>query len=644
MNLTFKNITVRISIILILITWGFTARASHMIGGDITYRCLGNNRYQITITLFQDCLNGEPEAIAQDDPANYSIYRNSPIPLLVAYGNVRSASTDIIPTGFSNECITNYPNTCLRRQVFVFEVELPPDNVYGYTIVYQRCCRNAVIQNIINPGNIGVTYSATIPPSNSDCANNSAVFKNVPPQIICSANPFAYDFSATDIDGDSLSYELCTAYRGGSTSQSGIAPSGDEITPPPFSPVPYLPPYSSQMPMSGFPPLQIDPVTGMLTITPNTVGRFVISVCVHEWRNGIIINTLSRDVQFVVTNCSKTVVANIPQFSTQPNTYIVECTGYTVQFVNQSSGGFNYIWDFGDGTPTSTDFEPTHTYADTGVYVVKLVVNDGSTCPDSITRFVKIFPVLSVDFDFDGIHCPKDTISFSDLSTATYRPFASWSWSFGDGDSSTMQNPVHAYAKGGDYAVQLIATTIKGCVDTITKTVDIDRFEPFAGNDTIIVLGYPYSLHASGGDFYHWSPSNYLSNPNVPDPAVNFPDTGHYTFVVDVASEANCHGSDTINVWVVKDGGILMPNAFTPNGDGVNDVVKPLLIGYTKLNYFRIFNRWGQLVFATENIDEGWDGRYNGQIGDLSTYYWIVSADNISGQEDIKKGDLTLLR
>ncbi len=616
--------------------------ASHMIGGDITYRCLGNSVYEITITLFQDCLNGDQLAISQDNPAFYAIYRNGPSSQFFSSGTVSASATDIIPTGFSNECIINYPNTCLRRQVFVFETLLPP-NEYGYTVVYQRCCRNDVIQNIVNPGNIGVTYSATIPgdTTGNQCINNSAVFNSMPPQIICNANPFEYDFSATDPDGDSLSYELCQAYRGGSVNNA--KPSDAEISNPPFPPVPYLPPYSAVMPMSGFPPLQIDPVTGQITITPNAIGRFVISVCVNEWRNGNIINTVSRDVQFVVTNCSKTVVANMPQFSEQPNTYLVECDGFTVHFFNTSTGGFDYYWDFGDGN-SSTEFEPVHTYADTGIYEVKLVVNQGTTCPDSIERLVKIFPEFQVDFEFDGVHCPKDTIHFTDLSIATYPPLTSWKWDFGDGRTSEMQNPGHAYSVGGTYPVQLVATTIKGCTDTAVKAVDIDVFDPFAGNDTILVLNYPYNLSASGGDFFQWSPSDYLNNPSIPNPAVSFPDTGHYTYVVHVSSEAGCFGTDTINIWVVKDGGILMPNAFSPNGDGTNDLVRPLLIGFANLNYFRIFNRWGAMVYDTESMDGGWDGTYNGQPADISTYFWIVSATDIYGKTVIQKGDLILLR
>ncbi len=622
----------------------FLTQASHMVGGDVTYRCLGANNFEITITLFQDCLYGEPGALAQDNPAYYSIFRRGSSELVRA-DSVQAFSTEIVNPNFSNACINNYPNTCMRKQVFRFTVNLAP-TTSGYTIIYERCCRNAAINNIVNPGNVGVTYFATIPPFTSGtCPNNSAVFKNFPPQIICSNNPFVYDFSATDADGDSLSYKFCPARPGGSTSDAkpfGIGmnpnPTGDSVN--------YLSPYSSVMPMSGIPPLQINPVTGLMTGTPSAVGRFVVTVCVTEWRNGVAINTISRDVQFVVTNCSKAVVANIPELADEPNTYTIECKGYTVHFVNQSTGGFSYLWDFGVPGATSTEFEPTFTYPDTGVYVVKLVVNAGSTCPDSISRIVKIYPYYAANFDWQGKMCPGEPIQFSDSSTATYPPVVSWSWSFGDGGTSNVQNPIHIYAKpGGPQQVTLTSKSKLGCKDAITKTLPLPYFDPFAGNDTIIVLGYAFNLNGTGSQFYQWIPTDYLSDPNIANPKVTFPDTGRYTYVLRGTNEEGCVALDTIEIWVVTYGQVFVPNAFSPNGDGINDVLMPRIVGYSRINYFHIYNRYGQQVYtSTNNNYPGWNGMYNGKVADVGTYFWVINVTAADGTKVTKKGDITLIR
>lgn len=622
---------------------GNAVYATHMIGGDVVYRCLGSNRFEITVTLFQDCENGEPSAIAADNPAYFSIF-NATTNALVMADSQYAVSTEIVNPNFSNACINNYPNTCLRKQVFRFERVLPPTTA-GYTIVYERCCRNASINNIVNPGNVGVTYFASIPPfASGQCPNNSAVFKTMPPQIICSNNPFVYDFSATDADGDSLVYRLCAARPGGTPTNP--KPFGNLMQHPVGVSVNYLGAYSAAMPITGVPPLQINAQTGLMTGTPINVGRFVVTVCVDEYRNGVVINTLSRDVQFVITNCSKVVVANIPELPDEPNTYTVQCKGYNVQFRNTSTGGFSYLWHFGVGGATSTDFEPNFTYPDTGTYVVKLVVNAGSTCPDSIERLVKIYPEFNADFEWSGLLCPKSPIQFSDSSKATYPFVSQWLWQFGDGNTSNQQHPIHAYAPpGGPQQVTLIARTTLGCRDTLSKELPLPYFDPKAGNDTIIVLGYEFNLNATGAEFYSWSPSQFLSNPSIANPRVTFPDTGTYTFIVTGSTHTGCVGWDTIVVQVVKDPQIFIPNAFSPNGDGLNDLLIPRIVGFARIQTFQIFNRYGERVFSSVNDNyPQWNGRFKGRDLDIGVYYWIAEIIGVQGEKVVRKGDITLLR
>src|SRR5690606_22865932 len=123
------------------------------------------------------------------------------------------------------------PPRCLLKSRFTRILELPPSEV-GYTVVYQRCCRNPNIVNLVNSGNQGVTYFATLPPNMaSECINNTPQFKNEPPQVICVNFPFMYDYSAVDADGDSLVYRLGPSYRGASTDLA--IPQGPQITAPP---------------------------------------------------------------------------------------------------------------------------------------------------------------------------------------------------------------------------------------------------------------------------------------------------------------------------------------------------------------------------------------------------------------------------
>jgi gliding motility-associated-like protein len=610
------------------------------VGGEVTYVYLGGNNYRVRIDIYQDCLTGEPPAIAQDNPAFISIFDGTGRRLLS--DSIQATSSLKIPDNFSNECVNNKPPTCLNRLTFIKIYNLPP-NGSGYEVVYQRCCRNAGIANIVDPGSVGATYYCNIP----TVPNNSAVFKNYPPQIICINNPIFYDHSAVDPDGDSLSYEFCTAYSGGAPTDAKPIPLTTS-----FQPVNYVSGYDAQHPLKGNPPLKIDGKTGMITGTPVQLIRSVVTVCCHEWRNGVIINTVTREFQFVVTNCSKAVIAYIPQLSEEFNTYIVQCKGYTVQFINQSTGANPnnpnaYSWDFGVpdvNSDTSHQKEPEFTYPDTGTYAVKLVVNRGSTCSDSITRLVKVYPYLKAEFDYDGLPCPNTPIQFNNHTESTFKPVNFTNWNFGDGNSTSDENPIHSYSSGGTYPVTLVSKNVKGCIDTATHNIQIENFRPFAGNDTIIVKGESIIFNATGGSVYTWTPSTYLNNPNVRNPIGYYPDTTKITYVVHIASEAGCEGDDSITVWVVNQSAIFVPSAFSPNGDGRNDILRPIGIGYRDVNYFRVYNRWGQAVFYGTKFNEGWDGSYQGRTADIGTYFWVLSITDRFGNETTMKGDATLIR
>lgn len=615
--------------------------ASHIVGGEITYVCQGGNRYKITVSIYRDCLGGIAGAISEDNPALISIFTSAGRRVIddSIHGNNQTGT--VIPPNFKNDCVTNPPQTCLNR--IVFEKEYVLDNTAtGYTVVYQRCCRNGSILNIIDPSNSGATYSCKIPQAAAAQCNNSAVFRNFPPQIICINNPLIYDHSATDPDGDSLTYEFCQAYNGGATNNPRPVPVFVA------DPLVYQGPYTYSRPMGGNPRIQIDAKTGMITGTPNLQGRFVVSVCCHEWRNGVMINTTTREFQFVVTNCSKAVIADIPQYSTEYNTYIINCMNHTVTFDNLSRGATTYYWDFGvrtTETDTSTAFQPTYTYPDSGTYVVTLIVNKGTTCSDSISRFVKVYPKLYVNFDSKLVACPGDTLDFMDRSTSSYA-LSSWQWNFNDFTKvDTNQNTRHAFQYGGLYNVGLIVQNTQGCMDTLFRKILIDPFIPFIGKDTTIVKGERIYFNIPSGANFQWTPVTYLSNPSIPNPVGHFTDEGRFVYTVTARNpETNCTATDSFIVTVISNGFLAIPNAFTPNGDGVNDRFRPLYVGYESISAFRIYNRYGEEVFVSQSMEDSWDGTFNGQDQEVGVYYWLIQAKDRFGQPVEDKGDVSLLR
>ena len=529
----------------------------------------------------------------------------------------------------------------MRKTVFVKDYVLP-NNALGYRILYQRCCRNATILNINNPGTTGASYYCDIPPLGTVGVNNSAIFKEDPPQIICLNVPFVYDHSATDVDGDSLSYNLCEAYIGGSQSNSSPMPNSISLFP-----VNYSVPYTFDNPIQGNPGIQIDAVSGLMYFTPTIQGRYVVTVCCNEWRNGVIINTSKREFQFVITNCYKTTIANIPQFSTDFNTYIFTCKTKEVNFKNTSIGGLTYHWDFGVNnslTDTSNLFEPTYIYPDTGTYKVKLIVNPKSTCSDSITRYVKVYPSFLTDFTISGNPCPNSPLTLISQVNNSNPPTTFYNW-FSNGNLiSNDVNATISYTNSGTNTIKLVAGNNKGCRDSIKKEFIIETFIPFAGNDTTIVVGEQIQFNASGGNQYLWTPGTYLNITNIADPVGLYPFIDTIQYTVNITSSNGCVGSDDIVVRVVKQGSYFMPSGFTPNNDGNNDRIRPILIGYTKLNYFSVYNRWGELIFNSKNINDSWDGTYKDQKCEMGTYFYSISVTDRNNKVDNYKGDFILIR
>ena len=635
-----KQIKNSFYIILLSLLWGLNSYASHIIGGEFTYTYQGNNVYRVTLSIYQDCLTGNPSAIQQDNPAKVTIFEGDGN-IYLQDATLVAVSSVLIPSNFSNSCITNVPNTCLRKTVFVKDYVLPT-NTLGYRILYQRCCRNATILNIDNPGTTGASYYCDIPPLGTIGVNNSAIFKVDPPQIICLNVPFVYDHSATDADGDSLSYNLCEAYIGGSQSNSSPLPNSISLFP-----VNYSVPYTFDNPIQGNPGIQIDAVSGLMYFTPTIQGRYVVTVCCNEWRNGIIINTSKREFQFVITNCYKTTIANIPQYSTDFNTYIFTCKTKEINFKNTSIGGLTYHWDFGVAnlqSDTSNLFEPTFTYPDTGTYKVKLIVNPKSTCSDSITRYVKVYPSFKTDFNISGNPCPNTIINLNSQITNTAPPTTFYNWYSNGNLISNDANTTTSYTTSGKNFITLVAGNSKGCKDSINKEYVIDNFIPFAGNDTTIVVGEQIQFNASGGSLYSWTPNLYLNVANIADPVGFYPVIDTILYTVNITSSNGCIGADDIVVRIVKQGSYFMPNGFTPNNDGNNDRIRPILIGYTKLNYFSIYNRWGELLFNSKNINDSWDGTYKDQKCEMGTYFYTISVTDRNNKIDNYKGDFILLR
>lgn len=845
--------------------------AHHIVGGQIYYTFTGivggQYQYNVTLLLYRDKTStiGAPldpqAAIAIFDKGTNAMVWNSDIPI--------NDSTDLHLISPSL-CINNPPTVWYVVGRYNFNISLPA-SLSGYIITYQRCCRVDIINNLISGIQVGATYTAEIPGNSllsTAPQNNSAHFLGIDTVAICANHSFTYNFGATDADGDSLSYYFCNAY----TCQDN-PPNPDPPLPPPYSSVPYAIPFSGSSPLGIN--VQINSNTGLITGIAPASGVYVVTVCVNEYRNGVLIATQRKDLQIKIADCDFAA-------ATLEQPFYRNCKNFTVSFQDLTPSNLinSYFWDFGTGRPgdTSNLPNPTFTYPDTGTYVVKLVVNRHQTCSDSATSLVKIYPGFNPDFNSNGV-CLINPVFFTDNTQATYGTVNSWSWDFGDGSTSTTRNPQHTYSTTGNKNVTLIVASSKGCIDTITKIINIidkppialafrdtlicppdqlqllasgtgqfswtpnvniinsntgtpivnptstityhvtldqsgcinddsvrvrvttavslqaradtticrgdsiqlnaisnglqflwspasqvsdpnivnpiavtyntttyhvtafvsscrandsvtvrtipypvsiakadtticyntpaqlhgsivgsifswspasslssatvlnpfayparttsyiltvydtlgcpkpgrdtaivtvlPKMHPFAGHDTAVVVGQPLQFNASGGVNYFWTPATGLSSTNIPDPvgiySSEMGDSVRYKLIV--SNIAGCLDSTFVTVKIFKiKPTIFVPTAFTPNGDGLNDVIRPIAVGVKQILYFSIYNRWGQLVFTTTINGQGWDGKIGGKDQGTGVFVWMVKAIDYLDRPIFMKGTVTLIR
>ncbi len=210
---------------------------------------------------------------------------------------------------------------------------------------------------------------------------------------------------------------------------------------------------------------------------------------------------------------------------------------------------------------------------------------------------------------------------------------------------TTLSNPGNGSIPGLPYTLQALAKPLintnyiltvlnAGCPNVLNDTFQIKVAPPIivsAGKDTAIVLGQSLQLQATANDptanKFTWSPATGLNNPNIPNPlAVLWGETAQsMEYTVKATNPAGCYGTDAIKVKVFRTNpDIFVPNGFSPNGDSRNDVIYPICVGITRLDFFRVYNRWGQLIFSTNTIHKGWDGTLGGVRQSSGTFVYMV--------------------
>jgi len=326
---------------------------------------------------------------------------------------------------------------------------------------------------------------------------------------------------------------------------------------------------------------------------------------------------------------------------------------FDFQAAGYDSESPEFDWQFGNtATPTnSLEINPSGiTWLDPGIYPVSLAISENN-CTKVVTQNIEIIPNPTVDFFApDSQGCPPITVRFFNESTSE-TPLE-YLWTFGDGETSTAVSPFHEYEFSGLFDVSLTATSNQGCLDEVSVTYEdlIHAYPtPTAGFETDVfrlnilepTINITDLSMGATNCYYDFGDGNFTLDC---DPTHEFTNSGFLDITQTVYNDFGCF--DTFTIPVIVEGHLFYaPNSFTPNNDGLNDVFKPSVIG-SKDYIFKIYNRWGEVVFETDNTLEGWDGSMNNgnYYAPNGVYsYQIVVRDLIEYPHEYN-GHVTLIR
>jgi gliding motility-associated-like protein len=331
----------------------------------------------------------------------------------------------------------------------------------------------------------------------------------------------------------------------------------------------------------------------------------------------------------------------VPKF-----TVASSCDSEFIPIQNQSTDSVGTIstwnWTLSNGT-TYTDSIPNLGFLAPGTYNLSLSATSVQNCPSLSTyqTSFSVYPIPTVGFQADTV-CAGTTFSLTGLENNAV-PISQWYWKLDSLPLDSGQTVQYNISQGGNYNTYLWAISPTGCSsDTVTQVIEIQQSYAFAGNDTLVALGYSTQLQATGGVTYLWSPAATLSNPNIANPVATPTDSTTYTVIA--YTPIGCASTATVVVKVFKGPAIYVPGAFTPNGDGINDILKAIAPGIRQLQYFRVFDRWGKQVYYSTQLQAGWDGTINGQPVPPGTYVWVIQGITLQGNILTKQGTTVLIR
>ncbi len=354
-------------------------------------------------------------------------------------------------------------------------------------------------------------------------------------------------------------------------------------------------------------------------------------------------------------NCSTTELARLEIYpNPTPNFASTEaCLSSSTQFTNQSyinSGSTisGYIWNFGDQS-TSNQTNPNHTYSQVGTYNISLTAVSNYGCQETTNLQARVNPNPIALFASSGSGCGPITSSFSESSSISEGSITGWLWNFSDGEISTDQHPTHIFNNAGNYDVNLTVVSDRGCYATYTASNVIQvypsptaDFNASTYSTDIMTPTVSFVNTSINYSSYQWVFGDGTTTSTVLNPTHTFSDTGSYSALLITTNTYGCRDTILKHIEIRPKSTLFIPNCFTPNGDGENEVFRPF---HTNMDHLQVwvFDRWGLLLKTWDTLDGSWDGYYNGKKCQQDTYVYKIVGDGIGGQHSEWVGHVSIV-
>ena len=596
--------------------------ARHIVGGELQLSPTNApGTYQITMIQFWDgntLTNQNRDAFAE-----ILIYRKRDNALLLATRILYISSREV---NYQNQACAQFRKLSTVEGTYRGTVRLPAaeyNDPEGYYMVWERCCRNDDLNNIINPGGSGMVFYLEFPPVTTP--NHSPVFAFPNGDYICVNQLVRVSMQASDADGDELRYSLVDPLRGNTSVTQPIA---NNLPKREYPPVVWAAGRSATNSIPARQPLRVDPRTGMLSVVASELGLYVFAVQVEEFRNGRRIGLTRRDFQLLVIECNSQTppVPVIAHLNSTP-TELEYCPSRPLTLSVADSPDWAFQWQR-DGQNITGATTASYVVQDTGRYtVIKSFRNICSKDTSSQEVLVRLGTPPPASLTASSLYiCEEEAVELAANATMPFSQAYLYRWRR-DGQSDEAGTATLSASQEGLYTL-IVTDDRNGCEaqDTLRLRKELmsvklpSRLSVQKGKSVEL---RPEALSLSGGHQYEWSPRRGLVFES--DSVVRAAPSETTTYTLRVTSANGCTMEVAVEIVVFDK--LYIPDAFSPNGDGINDTFE-IKNGDTQIRSMKIFSRWGELIFqAIGPITSWWDGTYQARSVPAGEYIYLIETD-----------------